>query len=257
MIYIFIISLIFLSWLIWSIISNNKKLEMELSKDDLLFLEQNVRFYRELNREKKLVFENAIVTFLKDVRIEWLGTERVDSDRLLVAASAVIPIFGFPAWKYPNISSVIIYPDTFNHNFQFEGKERSILGMVGSGYMNRQMILSQQALRKGFSIENDGANTGIHEFVHLLDKSDGTIDGMPEYLIMHPYVLPWINLVHEEIKKIKRGRSNINVYAATNESEFFAVIAEYFFEKPKQLKENHPELYEMLEMIFKQDPLNS
>jgi Mlc titration factor MtfA (ptsG expression regulator) len=255
MIYVFIISLIFLLWLIWSIVSNNKKFKSELSKDDLLFLEQHVKFYRELSQEKRLLFESAAANFLKDVRVEWLGTEKVETDRLLVAASAVIPIFGFPDWKYPNISSVIIYPDTFNHNFQFEGKERNILGMVGSGYMNRQMILSQQALRNGFSIENDGSNTGIHEFVHLLDKSDGTIDGMPEYLLTHPYVLPWINLVHQEIKKIKQGKSKINTYAATNESEFFAVIAEYFFEKPKQLKEIHPELYTMLEKIFKQNPL--
>src|SRR5690606_3164513 len=147
MIYVFIISLIFLLWLIWSIVSNNKKFKSELSKDDLLFLEQHVKFYRELSQEKRLLFESAAANFLKDVRVEWLGTEKVETDRLLVAASAVIPIFGFPDWKYPNISSVIIYPDTFNHNFQFEGKERNILGMVGSGYMNRQMILSQQALR--------------------------------------------------------------------------------------------------------------
>ena len=35
-------------------------------------------------------------------------------------------------------------------------------------------------------------------------------------------------------------------YGATNPAEFFAVATETFFEKPVQLKNKHPELYEEL-----------
>jgi len=38
----------------------------------------------------------------------------------------------------------------------------------------------------------------------------------------------------------------MNVYGATNPAEFFAVATETFFEKPVQLKKEHPELYEEL-----------
>jgi len=41
------------------------------------------------------------------------------------------------------------------------------------------------------------------------------------------------------------------MYGSTNTIEFFAVITEYFFEKPDSLKVNHPGLYEMLEKIYK------
>jgi len=45
-------------------------------------------------------------------------------------------------------------------------------------------------------------------------------------------------------------------YGATNPAEFFAVATETFFEKPKQLSEKHPELYEELKDYYKLDPLH-
>ncbi|MNL54511.1 Protein MtfA [compost metagenome] len=56
------------------------------------------------------------------------------------------------------------------------------------------------------------------------------------------------------MQRIETGKSDINPYAITNEAEFFAVVSEYFFEKPRQLKEKHPELYHILSETFLQDP---
>jgi len=50
--------------------------------------------------------------------------------------------------------------------------------------------------------------------------------------------------------RVEENRSDINVYGATNQAEFFAVVSEYFFERPQLLKEKHPELYGLLEKIF-------
>jgi Mlc titration factor MtfA (ptsG expression regulator) len=58
-----------------------------------------------------------------------------------------------------------------------------------------------------------------------------------------------------KISGIKLGESDINPYAVTNEAEFFAVVSEYFFEKPKELKDRHPELYELLSNTFLQHPV--
>jgi hypothetical protein len=41
--------------------------------------------------------------------------------------------------------------------------------------------------------------------------------------------------------------------AILKREEFFAVLSEYFFERPILLKKKHPELYEMLEEVFDQD----
>jgi Mlc titration factor MtfA (ptsG expression regulator) len=217
-------------------------------------LMQHVSYYQKLQPEEQERFVFKMQEFLQDTRIEAVGFKLEYLDYVLVAASALIPIFGFKEWRYPQLTNVILYPDTFNNEFQFEGGIREMAGMVGSGFMNGQMILSRAALRKGFSASAGNENTGIHEFVHLLDKEDGATDGIPEHLLPHKYAEPWLKQIHLEIRKIEEGKSDINPYATTNEAEFFAVVSEYFYEKPEQLKQKHPELYEMLCMIFMQNP---
>ncbi|MVN22389.1 M90 family metallopeptidase [Mucilaginibacter arboris] len=219
-----------------------------------LLLEQHVHFYQQLKPEDQQRFVLKVEEFLQNTRIEGVGLELEDLDCVLIAASALIPIFGFKEWKYPQLSNVILYPDTFNNDFKFEGGNREIAGLVGSGFMNGQMILSRAALRKGFSASAGKENTAVHEFVHLLDKEDGATDGLPEHLLPDGFSRPWLKLVHEEIRKIENGKSDIDPYAMTNEAEFFAVAAEYFFEKPEKLKQKHPQLYEMLSRIFMQEP---
>ena len=223
-----------------------------LTNTDRKILDDYVGYYHNLDSTDKLRFEEKIAAFFSAVKIEGVGLEMTTLDELLIASSAVIPIFGFTDWQYKNLSSVLLYPDTFNKDFQFEGGERNIAGMVGSGYMNGQMILSRSALRHGFSKSAGKENTAIHEFVHLLDKSDGATDGVPENLMGHEYTLPWIKMMHAEMAKIEDNKSDINPYAITNEAEFFAVVSEYFFEKPELLKDKHPDLYHALSRIFAQ-----
>jgi MtfA peptidase len=117
------------------------------------------------------------------------------------------------------------------------------------------MILSQHELRQAFINKTGKTNTAIHEFVHLVDKTDGSVDGLPEFVAGKPYIMPWLQLMQREMKKILDGRSDINPYGATNEAEFFAVVSEYFFERPGLLKQKHPELYQLLAEIFRQQPV--
>jgi Mlc titration factor MtfA (ptsG expression regulator) len=227
------------------------------ASDIKILLTEHISFYTKLSDADKKTFEERVQIFLNTVNIEGVGLEINDTDRILVASSAVIPIFGFKDWSYRNVTNVLLYPDTFDKEFQYEGNEgegRNIMGMVGTGYMNGQMILSRNALVKGFSKNGGKENTGIHEFVHLLDKADGATDGIPEGFLQHEYTTPWVKMMHQEIHKIEAGRSDIDVYATTNEAEFFAVVSEYFFEKPDQFQTKHPELYDMLSKVFGQDP---
>lgn len=216
-------------------------------------LSENVVFYRALSDADKTIFEERLKDFLARTPVTGIGGVRVtDSDRLLVASAAIIPIFSFPDWRYNNIDEVLLYGDAFNKEYEQQGDGRDIIGMVGSGAMQGQMILSQPALRSSFQHPADGHNTAIHEFVHLLDKADGAVDGVPEYLLSKPYIIPWLRHMRETIETIREnGRSDIDYYAATNEAEFLAVLAEYFFEKPEQLKAHHPELYELLDRMFR------
>lgn len=214
----------------------------------------HIEFYNNLSPEKQKEFEERVQYFLEKTRITGVGTTVEDLDRILIAASAVIPIFGFPGWEYVNLNEVLLYPDFFNHDFEQKGNDRSVLGMVGNGPMNNVMILSKLELRDSWANKTGKTNTAIHEFVHLVDKTDGTIDGMPEFILHRQYLLPWLQLMQKEIKDILSNNSDINPYGTTNEAEFLAVAAEYFFERPDLLEEKHPELFELLVKIFRQRP---
>jgi MtfA peptidase len=213
-------------------------------------LNDNVAFYRRLNESEKTNFERRVQHFLSSISITGVNTTVEDLDRILIGASAIIPIFAFENWEYINLNEVLLYTETFGESFQIEGGNRTVMGMVGNGPMQQVMILSKHALRQGFSNKTDKSNTAIHEFVHLVDKTDGDVDGIPEVVMSNQYVLPWIDLAHKKIKEIMKNRSDINPYGATSKAEFLAVVAEYFFERPDLLRRKHPELYTILEAIF-------
>ena len=218
-----------------------------------MILVREVSFYNSLAEDEKKRFEYKVQEFLLNCRITGIDTTVDETDKVLIASSAIIPIFAFDDWKYSNIHEVLLYPAMFNKNFDTEGTDRNILGMVGNGYMEGIMTLSKQALRHGFKNETDKKNTAIHEFVHLIDKTDGTIDGIPSLLLEKQYSIPWIDLISKKIEDIYEGNSDINPYGGSNRAEFFAVASEYFFERPKLLKKNHPQLYNLMEKAFKQD----
>jgi len=228
-----------------------------LTKNHKELLNQNVSYYYRLSEKNKSIFEEKIKEFLGYVRIDGIDTQVDELDKLLIASSAVIPVFGFNKWKYYNLRNVLLYPGSFNKDqFLAFGYEQNTLGMIGNGPMQQVMILSKQALHFGFQTEAAKENTGIHEFVHLLDKEDGDVDGLPEALLNRKYNSTWIELINRNMQSILEGRSDINYYASSNKAEFLAVASEYFFNQPKLFKENHPELFKLMCTMFNQDPAN-
>ncbi|KAF2519589.1 zinc-dependent peptidase [Flavobacterium salilacus subsp. salilacus] len=219
---------------------------------DLLL--DNVLFYSKLPKQKQIVFQKRMMKFLSEVYIDGVQFEITDLDKIFVASSAVIPVFGFDEWHYYNLSGIILYPDHFNEDLEFADNvdSRHVGGLVGSGRFEKQMILSRKALHQGFTNTTDKNNTGIHEFVHLIDKMDGNVDGVPQILLGHQYTIPWLNLIHKKMEAINNDKSDIRAYGGTKQAEFFAVASEYFFERPHLFRRKHPELYKMMKACFRQ-----
>ncbi len=208
-----------------------------------------VAFYVSLSDEGKNRFEERLQKFLAAITITGANAEVEDIDRILIGAAAIIPVFYISDWEYINLREVLLYPGNFNPDYEQHGSERTVSGMVGAGGMEGVMILSKWELRQGF-IKDGAHNTAIHEFVHLIDKMDGTLDGVPELLLERKYVPEWRQLLETTMISIRRGESDISPYGATSPVECFAVIAEYFFNQREAFRSNHPELNEMMERIF-------
>lgn len=214
------------------------------------FLTQKVKFYHQLDNQEKQRFEKRITRFLAETRITGVDLELSYKEQLLVAASAVIPVFQFKSWEYINLEEVLVYRDMI-YKYQLQDNPKvNILGQVRPFQTGNLVLLNYKALLQGF--EDSGMhNTGIHEFVHMVDKQDGDADGIPKSIIPKDLIKPWLALIDKEIKKIQEGKSGIDPYATISKAEFLAVASESFFTNPAEFQKEHPELYVLMVKVFR------
>lgn len=254
-----------------------KALDRGLDRSVERLLNERVDYYRRLDRAGREKFQALATIFLDETRLTGAGVEIDDEVRALVAASAVIPIMGFPDWEYESLREVVVRPGEFRTPAESQlGGNTDLLGMVSpvGGTYHGSLFLALEALRYCFAFPEYGRHVGIHEFTHLIDEADGGIDGVPAGLPEDLYS-DWHSLVRDQLtagpsngfmlmpdsSRVDRRPpsafedwSDMDEYAYTNEQEFFAVSAEYFFQDPQGLAMRHPMLYDILRRTFRQDP---
>jgi hypothetical protein len=211
-------------------------------------LTDRVQFYNRLTSQDKREFERKVHIFLLNVRIRGMQTEVTHEDKILIAAGAIIPIFRFSKWNYANLEEVQLFPD----KFPIPNSDKMANGLVGWGAMEGKMMLSRKAVHNGFYDQSDNKNVVIHEFIHILDKQDGKIDGMMGKVMNEVDIMPWLHLIKIKMDEIDFGVSSIRDYGAANQAEFLAVVSEFFFENPERLKSEHPGLYNALDSFYNQ-----
>ena len=68
----------------------------------------------------------------------------------------------------------------------------------------------------------------------------------------------WYQVTEDAFERLrqdaKQGQATLlDRYGASNRAEFFAVASECFFERPRAMRERHPELYRVLADFYCQD----
>lgn len=120
-----------------------------------------------------------------------------------------------------------------------------------------KVTLSWPEVLHGLAVPDDGYNVGYHEFAHALDGADDTMDG--EAPGPRPDLYPsWAHVIAAGRAEVERAIEEerappIDGYAATDEAEFFAVATEWFFERPRSLREKLPAVYDLLSRFYDQD----
>ncbi|MFP4164166.1 MAG: zinc-dependent peptidase [Chitinispirillaceae bacterium] len=216
---------------------------------------KRVAFYAILSEEMKVRFRERVHRFILCKPIVGYQTTIDDEMKLLVASSAVMLTLAFERWNFNYLDGVMLVDNVSESDFSHN--EGNVLGQLQTENFRSKMILSKSALVQGFRNMEDNCNVGIHEFAHALDHADGEIDGIPRMIMPESMIEEWTTLMGSKIKDIYNGKSEINEYGATSEAEFFAVISEYFFEKPYLMKQKHPQMYELLSKAFQQDTSTS
>lgn len=227
-------------------------------------LRQRVPYYRLLTSKEQQELQDHIRIFLSEKQFEGCGgLEITDEIRVTIAAQACILLLNRPSNYYPGLQSILVYPSAYITR----GRSVDPAGVVtegpqtrlGEAWLRGAVILSWDDVQHGSKDFQDGRNVTLHEFAHQLDQQDGVFDGAPLLDKSSSYA-SWARILRNEYETLrdaaKLGRpSSIDKYGATNPAEFFAVITEAFFENPRDLKQEHPELYEELKGFYHQDPL--
>ncbi|SMF52803.1 hypothetical protein SAMN02745866_03360 [Alteromonadaceae bacterium Bs31] len=220
--------------------------------------------YRKLPDTQRAELERLILHFLYTKRFEGCaGLELTDEMRVIIAAEACLLILNRPSRRYAGLRWIYVYPSTFIAKREQQNEYGVVSGtsshLLGESWSNGRVILAWDSVERGIADFSDGHNVVLHEFAHQLDQEDGTSDGAPLLYTRDSYAI-WAQVFSREFSQLQRSLSFgfntlIDRYGATNPAEFFAVVTELFFERPRAMQQHHPELYMQLKEYYRLDPV--
>jgi Mlc titration factor MtfA (ptsG expression regulator) len=227
-------------------------------------IERNLRAFRRLPPDDQAELLGHVQVFLAEKKFEGCGgLQLTDEIRVSIAAQACLLLLHRETDYYPELTVILVYPTGYTAHeerhvggglWEVGGDDR--LGHTGRDL--RAMVLAWDAARRGAADPTDGENLVLHEFAHQLDYEDWRTDGTPALETRAEY-LAWARVMSPEFEALRGAEQTdavtlLDKYGATNPAEFFAVVTEAFFERPRALRARHPELYAQLQRFYRQDP---
>lgn len=225
-------------------------------------LKTNFPLYMKLSPELQGRLEEWIHLFLYEKAFEGCGgLEITDEIRVTIAAQACLLIVNNGQKLYPDLRTILLYPSTYKTNNRkslFNFMREDAEARLGESWDSGSVVLAWDSVLAGGMRGRDGHNVTLHEFAHQLDQSDGSTDGAPQLKERARYA-SWARVLGREYEELvnrsNRGKKSLfDSYGATEPAEFFAVVTETFFERPRKMKEKHPELYEEFKTFYYLDP---
>lgn len=230
-------------------------------------LEARWRLYPKLPPEVKERLHGCIYVLLHEKRFEPCGhlPEITLEMQLLITAQAALLLAGRPEEEhqfYPELVSILVYPGSFRdrgkRTFSLHEDEGEV--RLGESWTSGSVILSWHSVKKGAAGDHDGINVVFHEFAHQIDQADGTPDGAPVFDDPED-AARWSEVFrghYEDLLEDLADGANpiLDEYGATDPAEFFAVSTETFFERPRQLQRELPDLYAELAHFYGLDPVH-
>ncbi len=207
-------------------------------------------FAAKLEDEARARFETQLKVFVWEKH--WVGVRGLrvtDEMKVVIAGQAARIARNLSLDCYDRLTEVVLYPSHYVH------PERDGMIIYGEAHRWGTVVLSWDAVKHGLVNPRDGHDTTIHELAHVLDVSDGAFDGTPPLHARADYG-PWAQVLTAHYLQLRSApeRGVLRAYGAINEAELFAVATEAFFERPRTLRREAPDLYEVLQRYYQLDP---
>lgn len=242
----------------------NRLRRLPVSREWIEIIESNLPVYRKMPEELQAQLQGLIQVFLDEKKfIGAEGLEITDEMRVTVAAQACILLLNRRTRVYPGLNTIFMYPSAYRPTRQTNIQPGTVAEptptRLGESWTHGPVVLAWNHSKQGGRNFQDGRNVVIHEFAHQLDQADGASDGTPVLQERGAY-RSWADVLGREFEVLQRRagkqhrRAVLDDYGATNEAEFFAVASEAFFEKPRQMIDKHPELFDELKKFYEIDP---
>ena len=221
----------------------------EVNSKQKQILETEFKFYKSLQPKEQRYFRHRVHKFLSTT--EFIGKEDLvitEQQRVLISATAIMLTFGYRDYAIKLVDKVLVYPSSFYSNLDKAHHK----GHFNPGF--KAVIFSWEDFLKGYKIEDDNINLGIHEFIHALHLSalkTGYKNSVSSYLFLSGLegITDYINADSVYKNKIKQS-DYFREYAFTNDFEFIAVLIENFIETPKDFKSQFPEIYKKIKRML-------
>jgi len=231
----------------------------------LAIIEKNVRIYNRLATWDKEELLRHILVFIAEKRFEGCGgLEITEEMKIIIAALGCMLILHRRTDYYPGLSTILVYPNAFVAN-RAEFLPGGVIAegpqvLLGESHQTGVVILSWDDVKHDAADAAGGRNVVFHEFAHQIDITYGRGDSS-SVLENNANFLAWAAVLQKNYERLRQAAAQnqpafLDKYGAIDPAEFFAVATEFFFQKPKELKQSHPDLYNEMKNFYNQDPAN-
>lgn len=225
-------------------------------------IDDNVPLVRGMDKYDREAIGGIIQVLMHEKKFEGCnGLEITDEIRLTILAQAAVLLLNRDIGYYPTLKTILVYPSAYIVPQEHPNPDGTISTheqvRLGESWHGGALVLAWDHVLHNAVNHDDGQNVTLHEFAHQLDGVATGMDGAPNLPTKERYQA-WARVLGSEyeqlISQLHNGhKTKIDPYGATNPSEFFAVVTEYFFEQPGKMKHHHPELYDELAQFYQQD----
>lgn len=223
----------------------------KVTNEEVKFLELYFPYFSRLKPIYRREFLDKLETILSTKRFIPRGSlEKVTTEmEIFIGATITMVVFGWKNLRLSHFHTILVYPDSYYstvNQVHHRGEVNPKHGLI---------VLSWNCFVEGMADHSDGRHVGIHEIAHAL-KLSNWIHSDEEKGFNPKAWEAYKKWVPMEIQKIRTGEDSLfRERAGVNEHEFFAVVLETFFEQSRAFKAYHPQFYQAVVLLLRQDPL--